>query len=84
MFPQLRGFRVPKAASMVVTLLQTLQMVVGVTVTVYSLVAKSNGVECSVKTSHIYSSLLMYAAFLYLFVDFFRKAYIVPRNKKLD
>ena len=68
---------------MTITFLQLSQMVLGVTVNVYSLFAKAQGVECFVQTKHVHLALIMYASYFVLFANFFFKAYFDKRNKKV-
>jgi len=73
--------RVPRQISMCITFLQLSQMVVGVVVNIYSVMAKSSGVECFVETKHIVLALMMYASYFMLFAHFFYRAYFHSKAK---
>jgi elongation of very long chain fatty acids protein 6 len=72
-------FRVPTSIAMVVTTLQLLQMVVGVTVNVYSYFVRLSGNACDRSDKEIYGALAMYASYLVLFGNFFYQTYMAEK-----
>jgi len=74
-------FRVPTSISMVITSLQLLQMVVGVTVNVYSYFNKLGGGDCDRTDKEINQALIMYGSYLILFGNFFYQTYMTEKPK---
>jgi len=61
---------------MMITCLQLSQMVVGVTINIYSLYIKAMNVPCTLGWDNINFALTMYASYFILFANFFHKAYL--------
>jgi len=78
------GVKLPRTMAMSITSLQLLQMVVGVTVNIYSLVQKANGKGCQSETFNIFLALVMYASYFVLFSNFFNKAYFQKKAVKKE
>jgi elongation of very long chain fatty acids protein 6 len=76
------GVKVPRNISLFITSLQILQMIMGVTVNVYSLVVRAQGTSCSRRDIDIVLGLLMYLSYMVLFGHFFYKAYLMKRPAK--
>ncbi|CAG7815872.1 unnamed protein product [Allacma fusca] len=76
------GVKVPRSISVVITSLQILQMIMGVTVNVYSLVVRAVGTPCARKDMDVAVGLLMYFSYMILFGNFFYKAYLKSSSKK--
>jgi len=71
--------------AMTITLLQLMQMVAGVGINVYVLIAKQRGMPCATETNHVYYALLMYGSYFLLFAKFFHGAYLGQRAcRKLE
>ncbi|VDM64337.1 unnamed protein product [Angiostrongylus costaricensis] len=75
------GLRPPKRFSMAVTALQTTQMLVGVTISVYVLYLKLTGMVCQQSFDNLAICFAIYASFLILFSKFFNMAYLVKNDK---
>lgn len=71
--------RIPKSVSMLITTLQTLQMVAGAYVVFYSSYAKLTGQECDATPVLSISGCIIYLSYLVLFSHFFYKAYCAPK-----
>lgn len=71
--------RVPKFVNILITTLQTLQMFIGVFVTVY-LYFQLDNPQCPIHSKNLLSAMLMYSTYLYLFGEFFVKTYILKRK----
>jgi len=80
----LRAVRVPvpSLVRMSVTLLQILQMIIGLVVSVSVFINKRNGVKCDQSHFFINAAILMYGSYLVLFIHFFIQQYAVPARKK--
>ncbi|PIC47500.1 hypothetical protein B9Z55_006838 [Caenorhabditis nigoni] len=76
------GYRLPKLVSMTVTFLQTLQMLIGVSISCIVLYLKLNGEMCQQSYDNLALSFGIYASFLVLFSSFFNNAYLVKKDKK--
>lgn len=77
------GKRLPKAVSMVVTTLQTLQMFVGVCISIYVYQLKRAGVACQQSYENLYLCFAIYVSFAILFLKFFVDAYIIrPKSSR--
>ncbi|CAB3403935.1 unnamed protein product [Caenorhabditis bovis] len=76
------GYRLPKIISMTVTALQTVQMLIGVGISVIVLILKLNGQVCQQSYDNLALSFAIYASFLVLFSSFFNNAYLVKKPKK--
>jgi len=68
--------RIPKPISMLITIGQLMQMVVGCYVNIYVYNTKSAGIYCGVSYENVRVSLLMYFSYFLLFLQFFYKAYV--------
>lgn len=73
---QAGGLKAPKFISMLITVVQTTQMAVGVSVVLYAAYIKWTGQFCSVSNDVINSALVMYLSYLALFIHFFIQAYV--------
>lgn len=76
--------RIPKWVSMIITALQTLQMVVGSFIVMVSSYMKLTGSECHITITMSIFGLLMYMSYLVLFARFFYNAYCSPGRAKID
>jgi len=72
--------RVPRSIAMVVTSLQLLQMVIGVLVTLH-LWSELDSDDCKIHRNNVLAGSAMYSTYLYLFADFFVRAYITGGKK---
>uniref|UniRef100_A0AC35TI83 Elongation of very long chain fatty acids protein n=1 Tax=Rhabditophanes sp. KR3021 TaxID=114890 RepID=A0AC35TI83_9BILA len=78
----LRLFKMPKYVSMTLTTLQLIQMVIGVSTTLYVYYIKTKlGVPCQQSIPNIYFAIAIYLSFGILFVNFFINAYCVKQRK---
>lgn len=68
--------RIPRWVSMVVTTLQTTQMVVGCVVSIYAWLVLKAGKECEITYFNIKLSLICYGTYFILFVKLFVNAYL--------
>ena len=78
-------FRIPKQVSMVITSMQLTQMIIGLTINIYSYKLLRQGLPCNSLDNFRYS-LLMYFSYFLLFGHFFYNAYLVkkePSKEKL-
>lgn len=75
--------RVPRFIAMIVTFLQLSQMFVGVWVTLY-LWGELGNEDCKIHGYNLLAASAMYSTYLYLFAEFFVKAYITGGSKKGD
>lgn len=69
-------FRIPKWISIIVTMFQLSQMVVGCFVNYKAYIYKQSGAPCTVAYSNIFWSFVMYAVYFGLFLHFFFVAYL--------
>jgi hypothetical protein len=74
--------RLSKLIAMSITILQVMQMIVGLYVNMSAYLFKVQGMPCSVSYDNIYASFTMYASYFLLFLNFFHKAYISSQSKK--
>lgn len=74
--------RIPKWVSMMITALQTLQMVVGAAVVGLSSYMKFTGRKCDTSTGMSVAGLAIYTSYLVLFSRFFYSAYCSPQPTK--
>jgi len=74
--------RVPNILAMIITTLQTLQMVVGCVINVMAFYYKSSDKGCAVTSQNLFWSFLMYTSYLYLFARFFYLSYFKAGGKK--
>ena len=74
--------RYAKRVSMLITLLQLSQMVVGITVTVSSLVYHARGDVCYVPAANSVMGLTMYASYFALFFVLFKSLYLTKKEKQ--
>lgn len=74
--------RVPSLVRMSVTILQMLQMAVGLVVSVSVYVNKHNGVDCHQTYLNAAAAVFMYGSYLVLFGHFFYQQYASPSRKK--
>jgi len=85
----LRAIRVkiPRKISMAITMLQMVQMVLGLFIIIYASWLKHNGVVCCTFDQAIWLALGVYASYLVLFGNYFLKTYILkkaPSDKKIQ
>jgi elongation of very long chain fatty acids protein 6 len=73
--------RVPKPVAMLVTLLQILQMVVGVTIGITIYLLKSDGYACQQTWTNLQFSFAIYFSYFLLFCNFFYHAYLKKNNR---
>jgi len=71
----------PPAWGLFVTIMQTSQMVVGLTVVGTHLYLRGSVPNCDAPLFNIGCAILMYGSYLYLFLEFFAKKYILPKPK---
>jgi elongation of very long chain fatty acids protein 6 len=77
--------RLPRWVAMGVTSLQLLQMVLGMTTLVHSLVRFENGAFCHITRPTAITGILIYLSYFILFSDLFYKNYLVgPSSKSLN
>jgi len=74
------GRKFAKRFSMLVTILQLVQMVVGITVTVASAVYHYQGEPCYVSLANSVIGLLMYLSYFVLFAKLFNDHYVKPKK----
>merc|ERR1719440_218445 len=77
-----KGRRVAKRFSMLITSLQLLQMVVGIVVTVASVVYHANGMTCYVSLVNSVLGLVMYSSYFALFLQLFLNHYVYKAKAK--
>ena len=73
--------RLPKIVNIIVTSLQTMQMFVGVFVTIY-LTFHVNDKQCPIHKENLMAAFAMYSTYLYLFGEFFVNTYVRKRKVK--
>jgi len=73
-------FQIPKTASMLITSLQLLQMIVGCFITYMAFQYKKRGFICHVSEQNLQVSSIMYLSYAFLFSRFFRDTYFSPKN----
>jgi len=73
---------VPSPVRMSVTVIQILQMAVGLVVSVSVYINKNSGIDCHQTYLNVYAAVLMYASYLVLFAHFFYQQYPSPSRKK--
>ena len=81
---QTLNIKAPLFMSMTITTMQIMQMVGGIYVIVYTRMKLLAGEPCAQTFGVINSGLLMYGSYFLLFVQFFVKAYITNRKKKVS
>ena len=71
---------------MIITLLQSTQMIIGCWINLKAREYKKNGEVCQVTDENLTVSLVMYGTYFLLFAQFFLGSYIckTSRNKKID
>lgn len=74
-------FRIPRWISMIITLLQLTQMIVGCWINVKAWQYKQNGETCQVSDENLKVSLAMYGTYFLLFAQFFLGSYILKTKK---
>lgn len=74
--------KVPNVLAMVITTLQTLQMVVGCTINITAAYYLHSGRKCAVSSQNLVWSFLMYTSYFYLFARFFYLSYFKPGGTK--
>ena len=70
------GFKVPRAVSQVITILQLAQFVLGLVGTLTAYVQKSSGVECDASYIFLNIGLAVYGSYFVLFLNFFYQRYL--------
>ena len=78
------GIRIPKPVSIIITLSQLAQMVVGCTVTILAYHYKQDGRHCETSYRNIWFAWAIYLSYLVLFAHFFYKAYLIRRDSSLN
>jgi len=73
-----------KPCAIYITLLQLLQMVVGITVTVRALLVRASGGECFLNKTNSILGLLMYFSYFVLFLKLFLDSYVYTKGKKAE
>lgn len=68
--------KAPKSISMSITIIQTLQMVIGLSCSIYAKISKWRGDTCLTPHHLIDLALVMYLSYFVLFIHFFIQAYI--------
>jgi hypothetical protein len=76
------GKRLAKKVSMFITTIQLLQMVMGIVVTVYSMVQHAQGKTCFVSLANSLLGMLMYASYFALFLQLFLSHYVYSKKPK--
>ena len=75
------GLKIPRKVAMLVTSVQTAQMLAGVAVTGFVLKAKLlDGTRCHQSMGNLYLAILLYSTFAFLFIQFFCRAYFPSTN----
>ena len=67
--------RVPRQVNICITILQMLQMAVGVAITIAIYMRKRAGLPCAETDRVMYFAMLMYSSYLVLFINFFYQTY---------
>lgn len=65
-----------------ITAAQLSQMVVGITIQVWSMVLYNNGVTCQLDFGNLVAGAIMYGSYFGLFLEFAIKRYVLPKKKK--
>lgn len=80
----LRAMRitVPKFVNMFITVIQTLQMVAGVGITIMAYKVKNRGDYCQISLENMRYGFIMYFTYFLLFAYFFYNAYLGSKNNK--
>ncbi|CAJ0565004.1 unnamed protein product, partial [Mesorhabditis spiculigera] len=74
---------VPRWVAMAVTTVQTIQMLAGVAVSIFVWWAmRARAWKCQQSTANLYLAFFLYATFAVLFVQFFCRTYLKPREKE--
>ncbi|CAF2187322.1 unnamed protein product [Rotaria magnacalcarata] len=73
-------FRIPRWISMIITLLQLIQMVVGCFINIKAWQYKKYGESCQVTDENLKVSFVMYGTYFVLFAQFFLGSYIVKKS----
>ncbi|VDD86294.1 unnamed protein product [Enterobius vermicularis] len=76
------GIRMPRIISICLTTLQTIQMLVGVAISIAVLKLKLNNTLCQQSMENLALCFAIYASFAVLFMRFFYDAYMKPRKLK--
>lgn len=71
--------RIPKSVSMLITTLQTLQMVMGAFIVAVSSYAKFTNLDCDATVTLSISGSIIYISYLILFSQFFYRSYCAPK-----
>lgn len=79
---RIMGYRVPMQIAQVITLLQILQMVLGLAINVTGLIALQRGNPCQITYTFIAVGLVMFTSYLVLFLNYFYKRYLKRSTKK--
>ena len=77
-----RGKALARRFSMAITTLQLAQMVVGIAVTVASMVYHASGAVCHVSLVNSLLGLAMYVSYFLLFLQLFLRSYVWKTHKK--
>ena len=74
-------FRVPRQVSMIITMLQLSQMVIGCWINLQAWQYKESGEICLVTDENLKVSLIMYGTYFLLFAHFFLGSYILNARR---
>ena len=77
-------YRLPKWISMLITVLQLSQMIIGCALNVWAYQIKQEGRDCCQSYDNIRYGLLMYLSYFVLFAHFFYNAYIADNKPKRE
>ncbi|CAG0900267.1 unnamed protein product, partial [Darwinula stevensoni] len=75
------GYRGLRRVAFGITVLQILQMFMGIFVNFYAVYAKVAGYACQVPSQNLFWASAMYASYFFLFVQFFVSSYIKKTHK---
>jgi len=74
-------FNPPRRLSMMITILQLSQMVIGLIVNLYAIYAKNAGMPCARSDENIRVQMGIYASYLALFLNYFYHSYVSSKKK---
>lgn len=77
-------FRIPRWISMMITLLQLSQMIIGCWINVKAWQYKQNGEFCQVSDENLKYSLIMYTTYFILFAQFFLSSYVFKSSSNVQ
>ncbi|CAG0902646.1 unnamed protein product [Darwinula stevensoni] len=76
------GYRGLRRVAFGITVLQILQMFMGIFVNLYAVYVKVAGYNCDVPNRNLFWANIMYASYFFLFVQFFVSSYIKKTHKR--